>query len=247
MANGRTRQEYLDAMLAQDVRLPPLRPPEACERCQRPHAPEYVGVYRRCYPCQREHGSALDSVRACTYAATGHRTWNALRAAKFIDSDEFSAETISDCVGAVAAGLSDVLSETWPEVLEPADDGWAAVVIPSSSALVDRAVARMRDEGWLAPLVAGGALRADPGRPRQSTVEGVEAKRAAAAGKYSADPAAVSGCNVVLIDDVYTTGYSMHDAARAVTEAGAEYVTGVVYARRIFPDAMARYRTEEAE
>lgn len=231
-------------MLEQEARLPPLEPPTACERCQRPHSPEYVGVYRRCYQCAREHGAALESVHACTYAATGHLTWNVLRAAKFTDESEFSAETISNCVGAVAAGLSEVLSEVWPEVLEPLDEGWVAVAIPSSSGLVDRAVARMREEGWPAPLIAEGALRADPTRPRQSTVDGAEAKRAAAAGKYEADGEIVRGLNVVLIDDVYTTGYSMHDAARALREAGTRSIRGIVYARRIYAEAMAQYRTE---
>jgi hypothetical protein len=245
MANGRTRQEYLDAMREQDVRLRPLDPPRACQRCQRPHPPENVGVYSHCYPCAREHGPELDFVRACTYAATGHRTWSVLRVAKFTDQTGASDKTISNCVGAVAAGVSDLLSEYWSEVLEPADEGWVAIVIPSSSALVDRAIVRMRDEGWLAPKVVRGALRADPTRPRQSTVDGVEAKRAAATGKYQADSEAVRGHHVVLIDDVYTTGYSMHDAARAIREAGASYVSGIVYARRIYPDAMAWYRTEE--
>ena len=229
-------------MLAQEARLPPLDPPRACERCQRPHLPENVGRYARCYPCVFEHGPALDSVRGCTYAATGHLTWNVLRVAKFTDHP--STEVIFNCVGAVAAGLSDVLSEAWPEALEPADEGWGAVVIPSSSALVERAVARIHDEGWPAPHVVDGAVRGDPTRPRQSTVDGAEAKRAAAAGKYQADGDVVRGLNVVLIDDVYTTGYSMHDAARALKEAGAEYVMGVVYARRIYPDAMAQYRME---
>lgn len=245
MANGRTRQDYLDAMVAQDVLLRPLEPPDACERCQKPHAPEYVGLYRRCYQCEKEHGPALDTVRACTYAATGTTAWGVLRVAKFSDSPGATERSISDCVGAVAAGLSATLSEHWPEVLQPADEGWVAVVIPSSNALVDRAIARMEDEGWPLPLVAAGALRADPGRPKQSTVDGAEAKREAASGKYEADTDAVRGRSVVLLDDVYTTGFSMHDAARAVKEKGADYVAGIVYARRVYPDAMARYRRED--
>ncbi len=58
---------------------------------------------------------------------------------------------------------------------------------------------------------------------------------------------AAAGKQVLLVDDAYTSGYTIHDAARAVTAAGAGSVAGVVYARRIYPDAMAVYRAERGE
>jgi predicted amidophosphoribosyltransferase len=71
-------------------------------------------------------------------------------------------------------------------------------------------------------------------------------RRLAAEGKYTFN-GDLGGADVLLLDDVYTSGYTMHDAARAVRAAGARSVVGVVYARRIFPDALAIYREIRGE
>jgi predicted amidophosphoribosyltransferase len=42
---------------------------------------------------------------------------------------------------------------------------------------------------------------------------------------------AVRGQRVVLVDDVMTTGASMHEAARALRVMGAAHITGLVLAR----------------
>lgn len=77
-------------------------------------------------------------------------------------------------------------------------------------------------------------------RRRQSELSAAE-RQEAARGKYTVG-GNLSGRAVLLLDDVYTSGFTMHDAARALREAGAASVIGVVYARRVFPDAMALYR-----
>ena len=45
----------------------------------------------------------------------------------------------------------------------------------------------------------------------------------------------VRGQRLVLIDDVMTTGASLHEAARALKSAGAAHVTGIVFARTEAP------------
>jgi predicted amidophosphoribosyltransferase len=51
------------------------------------------------------------------------------------------------------------------------------------------------------------------------------------AGAFAADPRKVSGREVVLVDDVVTTGATADAAARALLEAGARRVTVVALAR----------------
>lgn len=110
--------------------------------------------------------------------------------------------------------------------------------IPSSRDLVQRCAATASARGWPG-LTLHDRLRSED-RPRQSELP-ASARREAARGKYAVD-GALTGRAVLLLDDVYTSGFTMHDASRAAREAGATSVVGVVYARRVFPDAMALYR-----
>lgn len=48
--------------------------------------------------------------------------------------------------------------------------------------------------------------------------------------------APVSGNSVLLIDDIFTTGASIHSAAAALNLAGANVVAGIVIARRVRPE-----------
>jgi len=53
-------------------------------------------------------------------------------------------------------------------------------------------------------------------------------------GAFAVDPLLASrlqGKHVVLVDDVMTSGASLHAAARVLRQAGAEYITAVVFAR----------------
>ena len=189
------------------------------------------------------HGADLGESRACTYGAEGTRAWDVLRAAKFGEEGGLTADSVTNCVGAVAAGLSDLLEHGYAEAMGPAGGSYVVVVIPSGSRLVESAVARMRAEGWPAPTLTSDVLTEVAGRPRQTGLTS-EKRQEAAAGKYAAAGWLVDGKHVVLLDDVCTTGFTIHDAARAIVAAGATSVTGVVYARRIYPEGMALYREE---
>jgi predicted amidophosphoribosyltransferase len=89
-----------------------------------------------------------------------------------------------------------------------------------------RAVARA-----LGLPVAPRALRKCRPTPAQTAAAGA-ARRSALAGAFAARPALVGGRSVLLVDDVATTGATLREAARALVEAGAERVAGLVLARR---------------
>jgi predicted amidophosphoribosyltransferase len=46
------------------------------------------------------------------------------------------------------------------------------------------------------------------------------------------DPRAVSGCRILVIDDVFTEGSTLREVARALILAGAEEVAGLTLARQ---------------
>jgi ComF family protein len=53
-------------------------------------------------------------------------------------------------------------------------------------------------------------------------------------GAYAVEPAqasAVQGKRIVLLDDVMTTGASLHEAARVLRRQGAAHITALVFAR----------------
>ena len=68
--------------------------------------------------------------------------------------------------------------------------------------------------------------------PRQSSFRDVYQRRANVLGVYEAvDPARFRDCRILLVDDVYTTGSTMNEAASTLRLAGAKEVLGITLAR----------------
>lgn len=67
-------------------------------------------------------------------------------------------------------------------------------------------------------------------KTRQQTTLGGEERRENVRGAFSAT-GRLSGERILLVDDVYTTGSTMEEAARVLLDAGAASVTAVVFAR----------------
>ena len=216
---------------------PPLKPPAACARCLRP-LESTKRQWGTCYPCGNEHASTLQRVTAITYGASGTRPWSFFTATKFA---AVSSDRLETFVKGIAAMLSHAIELEYPR-FGAGDADYVVVPVPSSTGLINRALDVIADKRWNS-LVVADALTAED-RPKQTNL-GESARREAASGKYTARD--VAGKHVLLIDDAYTTGYTIHDAGRAVSAAGAISVLGLVYVRRIYPEAMAIYRAELGE
>jgi predicted amidophosphoribosyltransferase len=47
------------------------------------------------------------------------------------------------------------------------------------------------------------------------------------AGAFAADPAVIAGKSVIILDDIYQSGFSINEVGRAVRDAGARLVLGL--------------------
>jgi predicted amidophosphoribosyltransferase len=235
---SKSRDEWVDAMREADVLDPPLAPPAACSRCLRPLEAN-KRPWGTCYACGHEHPQTLPRITAVTYGASGTRAWSFFTTTKF---GNVAADKLKTFVKGIAATLSQEIETSHPEFTN-GDDAYVVVPVPSSNGLVKRCLEVIAAKKWSSLIVVDALTAAQ--RPKQTDLGEAE-RREAAVGKYTASDA-VAGKHVLLLDDAYTSGYTIHDAARAVSAAGALSVSCVVYARRVHSEAMAIYRAELGE
>jgi phosphoribosylpyrophosphate synthetase len=152
-----------------------------------------------------------------------------------VKSQVASGEDLARRTRATAAALLGAIEDACA-VVGSADA--AIVIVPSSASFVCDCCASAALAGWPCPTVLD-VLRAEP-RPKQTGLSEL-GRRDAASGKHYVT-GRVDDQAIILVDDMYTSGHTMHDAARALIDAGARAVAGAVYARRIYPDALALYR-----
>ena len=65
----------------------------------------------------------------------------------------------------------------------------------------------------------------------QSSTKGISERRKNVKNVYIADYEKLSGKNIILMDDVYTTGSTMEECAKELRAKGAENVLGIVLAK----------------
>lgn len=92
------------------------------------------------------------------------------------------------------------------------------------TAALGRAVARRAGLGFDACLVRSGNPRPQVGRGRRARIQGP-------AGSIAMRPGAAPPAQVLLIDDVVTTGATLAACTTALRVAGCQQITPIVYAR----------------
>ena len=194
-----------------------VRPPW-CERCGQPGP--HFGPCRLCTAWP----AALVSVRSAVWLTEGAR--HAVHALKYGGLPRIADD--------LARGL---------ERLRPDADGASALVpIPlaakrlrergyNQSDVLARALARV----WKIPVCD--VLIRTRETPTQTTLT-PETRLANVAGAFDVRHAAcdMPHFTFVLVDDVFTTGATLAEAARALEQAGATQVHGVTFARAAIPD-----------
>jgi ComF family protein len=207
----------------------PVRPPW-CERCGQPEP--HFGPCRLC----ADWPTALTVVRSAVWLADGAR--EAVHALKY-----GGLPRIADDLTAAMAGVA-----------LPTDE--ASVLVP-----IPLAPKRLRERGYNQSEALAAALarrwqlpvaRDLLTRTRETATQTAltpETRLANVAGAFEAErdvpvgrltpgrrPGVSRDPTFVLVDDVFTTGATLAEAARALEQAGARTVLGVTFGRAVIPD-----------
>ena len=203
----------------------PVRPPW-CERCGQPEP--HFGPCRLC----AQWPSALKSVRS----------------AAWLD------ETARPAVHALKYGglprIADDLAAAMAHIRPRTDEPSALIPIPlatqrlrqrgyNQSEVLARALARQ----WRIPVLVGLLVRTRE-TPTQTALT-PDTRLANVAGAFGVRNAKwgtrnfafrLANFELILVDDVFTTGATLAEAARALEQTGARRITGITFARAAIPD-----------
>ena len=196
-----------------------VRPPW-CERCGQPEP--HFGPCRLC----AEWPAALTLVRSAVWLADGAR--DAVHALKYRSLPR----------------IADDLAAAMVQSLLPGDE--ASVLVP-----IPLAPKRLRERGYNQSEALADALGRRWGIPmsrdvltrtRETATQTAltpETRLANVAGAFT--PGRRPGVNTpatrfVLVDDVFTTGATLAEAARALEQAGARTIYGITFGRAVIPD-----------
>ena len=205
-----------------------VRPPW-CERCGQPEP--HFGPCRLCV----DWPAPLQTVRSAVWLAEGAQ--QAVHALKY------------GGLPRIADDLALVMAHLHP--LSDAATALALIPIPlarkrmqergyNQSELLARALART----WRIPVLPDLLIRTretptqtalTPGT-RLANVAGAFATRNAELGTRNGSAFQLPSSALILVDDVFTTGATLAEAARALTQAGATTIHGVTFARAAIPD-----------
>ncbi len=197
----------------------PVRPPW-CERCGQPEP--HFGPCRLC----ADWPAALIAVRSAFWLADGAR--EAVHALKY-----GRLPRIADDLAAAMAGVglrADAASALVPIPLAPKrlrERGY------NQSEVLAVALARH----WRLPVVRDLLTRVR--ETATQTALTPETRLANVAGAFSPGHGPGVGRpwpSLVLVDDVFTTGATLAEAARALEQAGARTILGVTFGRAVIPD-----------
>jgi hypothetical protein len=221
-------REKVIAGLTEEGSLWPVIDVNGCPVCATPKRSLRYEACPECKELAHLHGGALRSFEMVTLSTpqegfeTQVREWKDFWRCAVDGPGE-------DLARRVAAPLSSYL-DAHAAALGLNDRRSLLTWVPSSSELIPRALDRARMDGWFAPrLRRTGELAEGVMRQRQLGHAGRKSKTAndwIVGGK-------VKDRKVLLLDDVYTSGASMHSFAAALVVAGAREVSGLALVRNI--------------
>jgi ComF family protein len=194
-----------------------VRPPW-CQRCGQPEP--HFGPCRLC----AEWPATLSVVRSAVWLTDGAR--EAVHALKYR-----GLPRIADDLAAAMAGVS-----------LPTDEASVLVPIPlAPKRLRERgynqseALARALSRRWRIPVVD---VLIRSRETATQTALTPETRLANVAGAFSPGrrPGVSRDSTHILVDDVFTTGATLAEAARALEQAGAPTILGITFGRAVIPD-----------
>lgn len=208
----------------------PVRPPW-CERCGQPEP--HFGPCRLC----PEWPAALALVRSAVWLADGAR--EAVHALKYGGLPRIAEDLADAMVGLLPAPGSPSRPLLVPIPLAPKrlrergynqSEGLARALSRRCSIPMADMLVRSRETATQTALTPA---------TRLANVAGAFGARARAAGALT--PGCQPGVNqprpiLVLVDDVFTTGATLAEAARALEQAGARTIYGITFGRAVIPD-----------
>jgi len=228
-----SREEIVDTLVSRGVLWPLVDCGPSCRRCGSPRRPSVASAASVCRSCReltKLYDDSLADLYPITYTAPQWALCAGVRALK----DLLDAR----CDNLLARDLGAVLSaylehHLGGQRLGVSGEFGVVTAVPSSRPVIAAALRRAAQEGWWSPEFAVVA-RARPGHLRQRRRP--DAVRMHVRGKWEMDHAAVDGLDVLVLDDIYTSGGSVHSFAYALRNAGAASVRAAVLARNVGRD-----------
>jgi len=198
----------------------PVRPPW-CERCAQPEP--HFGPCRLC----SDWPAALRSVRSAVWLSDGARA--AVHALKYGRLPRIAAD-MAVAMNRVAE-VADVSSVLVPIPLAPKR-------LRQRGYNQSEALARALGRQWKVPVLTDLLARTRE-TPTQTALT-PETRLANVAGAFAMSNDQRSMINdhsrLIIVDDVFTTGATLAEAARALEQAGATQIVGITFARAAVPD-----------
>lgn len=194
-----------------------VRPPW-CQRCGQPEP--HFGPCRLC----AEWPAALSTVRSAVWLSDGAR--EAVHALKY-----GGLPRIADDLAAAMTGVALSTDETSTLVPIPL----APKRLRQRGYNQSEALARALSRRWRVP-VADVLIRSR--ETATQTALTPETRLANVAGAFTPGrrPGVSRDSTYILVDDVFTTGATLAEAARALEQAGARTIYGVTFGRAVIPD-----------
>ena len=228
-----SRDHIVDALASTRFLWPLVDHAPSCRLCATPrprHPSDGVADCGRCRAIAALYDKSLTDLYPITYTAPQWPLCAAIRGLK----DTFHARSDNHLARNIGAFLSAYLEaqSAGGRLLDSVREA-IVTTVPSSRPVIAAALRRAAQEGWWAPpLVTVATTR--PGHRRQR--ERPDAERRYIRDKWDVDRAALTSLDILVLDDIYTSGGSVHSFAYALRAAGARSVRAVVLARSLGAD-----------